>query len=272
MLEHLEYIQNPTLLFISRCQLAKPGDPRSHNYVELMYILSGSCFYMVGEHIYSLTTGDFLVIPPNSIHHCTNITSSEPIDLFVMTLPAEQLPEAACTIAHISPEIQPALCTLAKNMQKEYQNKLPFFKMKLLSYFLDFIVLLLRDIHIEAEEIMLCTSLTAKEQHTMKAALLYTKQHYTEAINLQQIAQSIPVSLSHLNRLFQKTLHISPMQYVIRLRLIKAKSILKEKPDVPIKDVANSCGYSDTYHFSKIFKKHIGKSPTDYRSGRRKKP
>lgn len=271
MLDHLERIQNPTLLFISRCQLTEPGDPHSHNYVELMYILSGNCLYMIGDHIYSLAAGDFLIIPANSIHHCTTITGSGPIDVFVMTLPAEQLPEASCTIEHTSPEIQPALCALAKSMQNEYKNKLPFFKMKLLSHFLDFIVLLLRDIHIVTEEIPLCTSLTSKEQHTLKAALLYTKQHYTETINLQQIAQSIPVSLSHLNRLFQKTLHISPMQYVIRLRLIKAKSLLKEKPGVSIKEVANLCGYSDTYHFSKIFKKHIGISPTDYRAGKRKK-
>lgn len=269
MLERIEQIQNPVLLYVSRSQFTIVGPPHSHEYIELLYVVSGISFYMVGGNIYTISEGDLLVIPAHELHQCTNISGTETADFFAMTLPADQFPDAGCTIYHTSPDSRPALRSLANHMQDEYRKKSPHFRMKLLSYFLDFIVLLLRDTYTKEEQISATAAISVKEQSTLKSAIVYIMQHYTENISLAQIAQSVPISTSHLNRLFQKTLHASPMQYVIQLRLEKATSLLKGKPEITIKETAQLCGYTDTYHFSKLFKKHVGVSPTEYKDGKR---
>ena len=56
----------------------------------------------------------------------------------------------------------------------------------------------------------------------------------------------------------------SPQEYLVRLRIDKAKSLL-ERTDLSINDVANAVGYTDQMAFSKIFKQNCGLSPRSYR-------
>ena len=114
-------------------------------------------------------------------------------------------------------------------------------------------------------------SLSRKEQKLLNQTLIFIEQHYTEDISIHEIAQSIPVSPSYLNRLFQKAMATSPMQHIIWLRLKKAISIFNTTPSISIKETALRCGYSDPYHFSKLFKKHVGVTPTEFIEGKRAK-
>ena len=57
----------------------------------------------------------------------------------------------------------------------------------------------------------------------------------------------------------------SPINYLIKVRLEKARVILENDTSGSIKNIANAVGYEDVYHFSKLFKKYYGFSPLNYK-------
>ena len=79
-----------------------------------------------------------------------------------------------------------------------------------------------------------------------------------------QLADACQVSEVYLRKLFSKYFQISPKQYIIDLRLQKAKQLLREGV-LSVADISESCGFSNPYHFCRIFKEHTGVTPSNYR-------
>lgn len=93
--------------------------------------------------------------------------------------------------------------------------------------------------------------------------------HYIEA-NLQdpslsntQLAAEAGISEVYLRKLFTRHFHATPKQYVLELRLQKAKQLLTQSP-ATVTETAEQCGFSSLYHFCRIFKEKTGLTPTQY--------
>lgn len=105
-----------------------------------------------------------------------------------------------------------------------------------------------------------------KELHTyVQDALNFINSNYMHSITVQEIADYVNLSRSYLYKMFIKNLGISPQRYLINLRMYKATLLLKSTK-LPIGEVANSVGYSDSLLFSKTFSKHFSMSPLNYRN------
>jgi two-component system response regulator YesN len=101
--------------------------------------------------------------------------------------------------------------------------------------------------------------------HHLHRAVEYMKNHYADAdIDLQRVAEVSEVSPSYFSRVFKQEMGVSFVLYLTQLRLEKAKELLA---DARFKtyEIALQIGYEDYPHFAKVFKKHTGVSPTDYR-------
>lgn len=111
-----------------------------------------------------------------------------------------------------------------------------------------------------------------KELHTyIQDALNFINSNYMHSITVQEIADYVNLSRSYLYKMFIKNLGISPQRYLINLRMYKATLLLKGTK-LPIGEVANSVGYSDSLLFSKTFSKHFSMSPLNYRNNQVNKP
>ncbi|MCC5421684.1 AraC family transcriptional regulator [Clostridium perfringens] len=105
-----------------------------------------------------------------------------------------------------------------------------------------------------------------KELHTyIQDALNFINSNYMHSITVQEIADYVNLSRSYLYKMFIKNLGISPQRYLINLRMYKATLLLKSTK-LPIGEVVNSVGYSDSLLFSKTFSKHFSMSPLNYRN------
>lgn len=93
----------------------------------------------------------------------------------------------------------------------------------------------------------------------------YIDQHYTEQISLTRLAQKFNFSISYVSSLFKNAYQISPNEYLIRLRIDRAKTLLLENTQANIRQTAELVGYNDPYYFSRLFKMTVGISPSDYR-------
>lgn len=98
----------------------------------------------------------------------------------------------------------------------------------------------------------------------VKHAVEYMTYHYDEKLKINDLADFIGINRSYLTSSFKKHMGCSPQEFLINLRVEKAKSLLK-KTDMSINAVANAVGYPDQLAFSKVFKQHCGMSPRMYK-------
>ncbi|NLY46926.1 MAG: helix-turn-helix transcriptional regulator [Tissierella sp.] len=98
-------------------------------------------------------------------------------------------------------------------------------------------------------------------QQLIKEVVSYIHCHYKENITLQTLADYSGKKSDQLSYLFYKYMKIRPINYLIKYRLEQAIKLLREE-DYTVQEVAALVGYSDPLYFSRIFKKHVGYSPS----------
>lgn len=90
-------------------------------------------------------------------------------------------------------------------------------------------------------------------------------QHFT----LKEVCGKYHISEAYFSNLFTKTAGVGLMNYIMEIRVEKAKDLLLQT-DKRINDIAMAVGYEDTRYFAKVFRKIAGESPSDYRARERK--
>ncbi|RSK28898.1 response regulator [Bacillus sp. HMF5848] len=103
------------------------------------------------------------------------------------------------------------------------------------------------------------------EKHVIDHALQYIHQFYTGDLTLQKVADHVHVSRNYFSIMFKKSMNQTFIDYVIDLRINKAKDLL-ENTSLKVYEVAESAGFNDVKYFSKLFKRMTGYSPMDYRA------
>ena len=96
-------------------------------------------------------------------------------------------------------------------------------------------------------------------------AIDYINKMYMQGIGVSDIANSIGITRSHLNHVFQQELNISIQNFLIDFRMHKSANLLVSTA-MSIKEISNQVGYNDQLVFSKAFKKKFGVSPKSYRA------
>ena len=97
----------------------------------------------------------------------------------------------------------------------------------------------------------------------IKQALSIINSEYMLDITVQNIADRIGLERTYFSNRFKNVVGISPKEYIIRTRMEQAKLLLR-KHGYGVSLTALSVGYSDTYTFSKMFKRYFGISPSGY--------
>ncbi|UQZ36854.1 hypothetical protein C2I18_26980 [Paenibacillus sp. PK3_47] len=95
-------------------------------------------------------------------------------------------------------------------------------------------------------------------------AIRYIHDHYREQITLTKLAKELDCNSRQLLRLFKARENTSPIDYLIRVRMHKARELLLTT-DSALKEIAERVGYGDVYYFSRLFKKVTGNSPSVYK-------
>ena len=95
-------------------------------------------------------------------------------------------------------------------------------------------------------------------------AVRYFHEHYNEDISIQDYAASHHISVSWFIRGFKEYTSSTPTQYLLSLRISNAQ-VLLENTDYNITEIAESVGYDNPLYFSRLFRKQLGMSPSDFR-------
>lgn len=93
----------------------------------------------------------------------------------------------------------------------------------------------------------------------------HIEENYPENITLTELAEQYHVDASHLSRTFSRTYGETVIAFLTRIRMEKAAELMKET-DKTLEAISFLVGYDDYHYFSRVFRKKMGISPSEYRS------
>ena len=93
----------------------------------------------------------------------------------------------------------------------------------------------------------------------------HIEKNYPENITLTELAEQYHVDASHLSRTFSRTYGETVIAFLTRIRMEKAAELMKET-DKTLEAISFLVGYDDYHYFSRVFRKKMGISPSEYRS------
>lgn len=97
--------------------------------------------------------------------------------------------------------------------------------------------------------------------------LAWLEDHFADEVNWDAVADQFSLSLRTLHRQLKQQTGLTPQRYLNRLRLMKARHLLRHS-EASVTDIAYRCGFSDSNHFSTLFRREFNWSPRDIRQGR----
>ena len=250
-----------------------------HDFCELVIVQEGHGYHILDNSEIPITSGNVFVVTPHNMHSYTkfnhltllNIMFSPKI-LFKNEWDLRDLPGFQM-LFHLHPKMKPEMkktgalyidgITLAKVVEicdkilNEINRKKLGCKAAMISYFLELLILLSRK----------CKSAHGKSyDHTFQISRIigYFEKNYSRKITLEELAKISNMSKSTMRRRFTEVTGISPIDYLLKLRLEKSITLLIST-HMSITDIAFNTGFEDSNYFARQFHKFTGFTPSKLR-------
>lgn len=104
-----------------------------------------------------------------------------------------------------------------------------------------------------------------QENRVVETVKQYILQHFTEELELNRLAEEVFLTPSYLSKLFKTETGETITDFLISVRIDRAKDLLREKNALKTYEVGERVGYSDPAYFNKVFKKVVGSTPKEFR-------
>jgi AraC family transcriptional regulator len=83
---------------------------------------------------------------------------------------------------------------------------------------------------------------------------------------MREVAAAAGLTEDYFTRLFRRELGMPPMQHLIRRRLTEARRLIAQDPGLSVSEAAKRSGFEDPGHFARLFRRHFGVAPREFRS------
>lgn len=231
----------------------KIGPRRITNY-ELVFVLKGQGDIVIEGADFTVHSGDFICFRPGVLHSLS-VTREPCMEIYGVhfTLPSEITELPLPDLFRIEPTSR--IEALFKTMLQVHKEK-PY----LYQWHQN---LLLQQILFEMISTLHQESMPAG-QARIKKVLEYIHTDPYRAFTLEELSAQSGVRKTMFLQFFRHMTGTSPTQYIINLRLEHARDLLLET-QLPISQIAEHCGFSDPFYFSRRFKARFLLSPQQYR-------
>lgn len=231
-----------------------------HEFIEVIYFISGNASYIVDGKKYKLRPNDIVLAKPLQYHYI-EIEEDEPYERYDILiseklLPSDFLKKMPTTFEYFSAENNDIL-----NIFNKFDTFTREFEAQDLKQIL----------HSLAVELMYVISLQSrnttiehptKHNSIIEKAIHYINKNLTTISSVDEICNHLFLSKSHFHHLFLEIMHTSPMNFVRSKRLILAKLKI-ENGEKPTK-IYSDCGFLDYTTFYRAYKQQFGYKPAEY--------
>ena len=236
-----------------------------HDWYELYYITSGSVMYRMKHNNYFVEQGGWIFIPPKTNHKSIYQSANSTRYLFnfskdYINSSLYQKLDQFITHTAFNPSLQifSYLDDIVNRTYNEFQNPSDLSDEFYKCYLFEILATLLKDA--EGKPIRENSS----NNFIIENTITYINKHFSEKLNLQELADINYVTPNYLSRLFKQTTGINLFEYIQTIRLNHSK-ILITTTNESIALIAEKCGFGDPNYFSYSFKKAESVSPLQYR-------
>ena len=264
-------------VYVQRAEVEGEFRQHTHDFAEIVLILSGSGEHLVGQQSYPLRRGDVFVIKGDTRHGFCRARGLTMVNLmydprmllawgeglqsipgfdYLFLVQPEMLGRAPYpyTVFLEEGEVETAVCLcefLLRKLEEEGEG------WEAMRYgFLTLAAYLAGHARLPGE--------LSERVQIFAAAVRYFQEHRTQPVTLEQAAEAVSVSGRHLERVFAQVCGVSPMSYFTDLRLNHAALLLRSTAK-PVSQIAEESGFGDPAYFTRAFRKKYGVSPRQSR-------
>ncbi|QYR23952.1 helix-turn-helix domain-containing protein [Paenibacillus sp. sptzw28] len=255
---------------------------KHEDFTELVIVLNGNATHIVNSETYFIKKGNVFVINGPTSHAYKNphefkicnimfrpeilrsagpdlMTSNGFQALFVLEPFYRNIHSFQSGLSLSIPSME-HVASIISYMINEYNSKNQGYQTMLISLFMELVVYLSRQYDNQEND-------TDSNLMHLASAISYIEDHYLEPLTLEEVAARSNISVRHLNRIFQSYYQTTPISYLQRLRLERARMLLRQS-GLPITKISYECGFNDSNYFTRQFSKAYGLSPKAYRQHR----
>ena len=237
----------------------------THPFTELFYVVDGKGEFNIQGQRFPVKPNDFVIINPQ-VEHTELSSPDEPLEYIVLGI-------NGLSFSNLTPVSEGGHPFSFFNLRDEQKDILRYLNAMVqeatsqsMSYelvchnLLEFLLIkILRHQHFDLE-----VGKQSKATKDISFIKHYLETYYHESIQLEDLASMTHLSRFYISHSFKKEIGMSPMEYLIAIR-IKESKILLRTTNYSISQVADIVGFTTPTYFSKQFRKSTGISPTDYR-------
>lgn len=243
-----------------------------HSAVEILLCTKGEIIYMTDGHVYHVSEGQILILPPECRHAMTIPENSyrylflfEPDPFISMRDTQETLewlrePVYLCS----EPELQKQISDILMETLEIYNAKAPLWNTECYSCFFRIFVLLgkhfMRNERAERPQ-----PGRSAAPELMNSVMTYIDQNYKENLTLEQVAEFSGFSKYYFSRMFNGYTGCTFVEYLNRKRISVADYMLINT-DKPVSSVAGEAGFGSVATFNRIFRNMHGCTPSRFRA------
>lgn len=234
-------------------------------------IVDGSFYYEIDDIKGTATYGDLVICPPNKDFR--RVVVSAPITFFAIRVLWKKH-----TGVPFEPSELSGLPAGKINIQNTDQLMMNYQKLMLHDLLYEPVDLIKGNHLMHDIWLMYCDELSAHDkpdktllQHKddiVESAHSFIQLHAFEAFKLKELAAMLGVSAAQLTKRFKAVYDTTPIQYITTIRLKRVKKLLLET-NMTLEQISECCGYQSGYYLSRIFKKHVKLTPSQFRKTHR---
>jgi AraC-like DNA-binding protein len=246
-----------------------------HGCLEVGYCDEGSGIFVVGEKVFSYHKGDIVVINSHEMHEGRTNRGSHIQHTFFWLDPLRLLGPASDEPSWLQPHrlcgpdfknvfpshTQPRIAQSVRNIIEELVSQSPGYRSVVRAEVWNMMTLLNRLKGVEEEP---PSGQNRDALERVAPSLHYLAHHLAEPLDIPLLADVSHLSVSHFHRLFVKAVNTTPQNYLTRLRIRMASTLLAST-DMPILNIAMDVGFTAMSSFNRNFRLILGASPRRYR-------
>lgn len=249
-----------------------------HTFAEIAVIIEGKGVHRTIRDSQPLVAGDVLLVPYGAIHAYEKVDDLRLINVLfkpdqIPLIPElRQLPYSSTFLSggtapaaeiniqklHLDENTMEPVRETLEHMISEYKNEQAGANpCCMLGYFIVLLSQILRSVTANN------TALRKMPEGIVRVEE-YIRKHYAEQLRLDDLLKISHMSLSSFMRAFSDCIGTAPVNYLNEIRLYKACALLQDS-DLSISEIALKAGFNDSNYFSRLFRKHLGTAPRDFR-------
>ncbi|GLX66280.1 AraC family transcriptional regulator [Paenibacillus glycanilyticus] len=266
----ITYNEHMNVLFAGESQ-TKPSHqrgPKVYDFYLMHTVLEGKGEFTCGGKSYSLRAGNtFLIEPEQLVSYSSDADEPWLYRWVAFNGPqAVELVQAAgfsvATPVNESARIR-RIAALYHHIFSVFRKSQPAAHIQAAGY-LQLLLAEFCSVHQLSEDNAALTHLDDTEK-LMQQMIHYLSTQYAQPVSIEQMAESFGYNRAYLSRIFKRYTGETPITFLLKLRIDKARQMIREREGLTIEQIAASVGLQDSLYFSKQFRRLYGQSPSAYR-------